>query len=116
MWFPTKEKVARELDRLLTRCEAIDQRIRVYEEQAKILGSIFGPAPEVTEWRVAQEEIYGNLMEASTGVRYGNVSYLEIAPSLKPVRKAIDHFDKVLDLTDAASAAGKAAAQAHFGK
>jgi hypothetical protein len=114
MFFPTKAKVQRELDLLLTRLEQIDKRLQRYEAQQRIVGSIFGPALELDEMRAAREDIYLTIIEAHAGVRFGTVSFREVAPQLKPVSAAIRHFEKVLDQTDAASAAGQAAFKTRY--
>ncbi len=116
MWFPTKEKVQREILRMLAECEILDKRIEVYEDQSKILGSMFGPAPEVAQWRDSHTELSQTLLEASWGINNGSVSFKEMVPALKPVSGALSQFRTVLDQTDQASAQGRAAANAYFGK
>jgi hypothetical protein len=115
MLFPTKQKVERELDRLLTDLEKIDTRLQVYEGQEGIVGSIFGPSPELAEMRAAHGDVHSSLIEATVGIRFGSISFREIAPQLKPVAGAVRHFKNILDQADAASAAGKAAFKERFG-
>ncbi|MEA3030951.1 MAG: hypothetical protein QOG13_2276 [Sphingomonadales bacterium] len=115
MLFATKQKVEQKIAGLMRELEHLDSRIRAYEDQQKIVGAIFGPAPEIAEMRGARDDIYGTLGEALTGLRMETIDFREIAPQLKPLSGAIAHMRSILDQADADSAKGHSAFKARFG-
>lgn len=115
MLFATKQKVEAKIAAFIRELEQLDGRIRAYEHQQEVVGSIFGTAPEIAEMRGARDDIHGTLKEAFDGLRVGVIDYRQIAPQLKPLSTAIAHMTSILNQADVDSAKGRAAFKSRFG-
>ncbi|MGI8943170.1 MAG: hypothetical protein ACR2FJ_02855 [Qipengyuania sp.] len=116
----TKEKVIKKIDRLMEELATIEKRIKDHEENAELAVKLGIARPSddyaIREWRAAHDETEANLRDAKTSLQYGKEDFREINRVLPMVKQSFNDFRRVLDDTDRLEAAGRAAAQARFGK
>ncbi|RIA45738.1 hypothetical protein DFR49_0263 [Hephaestia caeni] len=109
MLFPTKEKVEREIDALLTRFERIEARAQANVEESNKFASLLGPN-EIAETLLRNtQSIIHNLHEAGAQARFGLRPIRSIANDLPAVAKVASQYAGLLDNMDFARKAGERA-------
>ena len=109
MWFPTKEKVEREIDVLLTRFERIEKRAEFNISESNRIGSLFGPNEMAEVILRNTRKIIENLHEGAAETRYELLSLRALANNIAPVAKVASQYASILDNMDFARKAGEKA-------
>lgn len=103
MWFPTAEKVDRELGDLIRHFEALRPRIDDWLKRAELGASSGIPSEELVamlnEANRVQYKLHADLLEARLGIQMGGIRWKQAIPLLKAcksVAKTIEwHLDKM---------------------
>ncbi len=107
MWFPTKEKVEREIDALLTCFERIEQRAEFNVNESNKFASLLGPN-EIAETLLRNtRKIIENLHEAAAQTRFELRPLRALASDLPQVAKVASQYVSILDNMDFARKAGE---------
>ncbi|MBJ6120589.1 hypothetical protein [Sphingomonas mollis] len=100
MLFPTKEKVEREVDALLTRFERIEQRADFNVNESSKFASVLGPNEIAEKILRNARSIIENLHEAGAQARFGLRPIRAIANDLPAVAKVASEYSGILDNMD----------------
>ena len=109
MWFPTKEKLEREIDALLTRFERIEQRAEFNVNESNKFASLLGPNQIAETLLRNARKIIENLHRAGAETRFETRSFRAIANDLPAVTKVASQYAGLLDNMDFARKAGECA-------
>ena len=109
MWFPTKERVEREIDGLLTRFERIVQRAEFNVRESNKFASVFGPNEIAETILTTSQTIIERLHEAGANARFGVRPLRSIANDLPEVGRVASRYAGLLDNMDFARKAGEQA-------
>jgi hypothetical protein len=97
MWFPTRDKVEREIQRLLTVFELIEKRAARVVAKSNIFSSILGPNEIAETIHRNALQIIENLYAAAAQVRFGMRSVKQVASDLTGVETVGKNYNLVLD-------------------
>jgi hypothetical protein len=100
MWFPTKEKVEREIQRLLTVFELIEKRAARVVAESNIFSSILGPNEIAETIHRNTLQIIENLYAAAADVRFGMRPFKQVASDLAEVVIVGKNYNSLLDNMD----------------
>ena len=97
MWFPTKEKIEREIDILLTRFERVAKRAEVSIAESNKFASVLGPNEIAETMHRNTLKIIENLHGAGAQARFGLRPLRTIANDLPGVAAVASQYASLLD-------------------
>jgi hypothetical protein len=107
MWFPTKQKIEREIDILLSRFERIAERAQINIDESNKFASTLGPNDVAETIHKNSLQIIGNLYEAATQARFGMRPLRAIATDLSGVDDVASKYAGLIDNMDLIRRAGE---------